>query len=886
MVMFEDESTVVSETVLDLVAAQAAAAPNATAVRAIDGTRTYAEVMEFAAAVSGALLMDGLEHEEPVAVYMRRTADLPAVLLGIMQAGGAYLPIDLQDPPDRLMTMLRIAGCRRIIGDALTLGNLPPVSESGIIALDVANIAPVMTKLARTPTSGTLAYVIFTSGSSGEPKAVEIEHQGMANTLKAARDLLAFTADDTFLAVTTLAFDISIIEVFLPLIVGADILLRDKQTLLEPQHMARLVREEGVTVVHTGPSVWSVILSQIPDFPRLRVAVSAGEAISPKLASVIAGYADRAWNMYGPTEATIWASGHILESGESANNAGISAPIGIEFPGVTVRIENPDCSLVSQGVEGELLLGDACVARGYRNRPELTAERFVLRDGSRYYRTGDRAVRNFDGVLEYKGRFDDQISIQGRRIEPREIEILIEKLPGIAHAAATWFETKSGTRAIVAAIVTEGVTQPDFAAIRNSLVSQIPESMIPAHFIALDALPINKNAKVDRAMIRGLLNDRICLFASTDDSTHMTATEKVIADVWARAMRVERIGPDSHFFAIGGDSLAAVTLNMRIEAALDILLPVQLVMEAPVLRDYAAMVDKIRAERFVQSDTSYIFPLTELPGTTPVFFVGVDLKLARNWRLPCSLYAIVFWASGGNMIEAETLEQLASVYVEGIRKLQPRGPYRIAGYSFGGVIALEIAQQLQGLGEEVECLFLLDPFYLSRTTSDTADKIIQHPFMGSSLSDRISQYGRESLADVRRHGLRGLIASLYKPVQKIRGAPWLLYNLYHLQAMTQLFRDRRGHPNTLQESLLPRNRWPIFWFSARKKAGEYIAHPYSGRSLALFTPNQGGEKAWADVLGSSKTTQLNAAHESVFEADAADQWQSELKALMRDPNFS
>ena len=884
--MFEDENTVVTETVLDLVAAQASRAPNANAVRAINGTRTYSEVLEFAAGVADALLIHGLEHEEPVAVYMHRTADLPAVLLGIMQAGGAYLPIDLQDPPDRLMTMLRIAGCRRIIGDTLTLGNLPPVSESGILAIDVADISPAMQKPTRTSTSGTLAYVIFTSGSTGEPKAVEIEHEAMANALKAARDLLEFTADDTFLAVTTLAFDISIIEVFLPLIVGADILLRDKQTLLNPQDMARLVRKEGVTVIHTGPSVWSVIFSQIPDFPRLRVAVSAGEAISPQFASVIAGYADRAWNMYGPTEATIWASGHILESGKSANNTGISAPIGTEFPGVTVRIEDPDGALVSQGDEGELLLGGVCVARGYRNRPGLTAERFVLRDGMRFYRTGDRAVRGFDGVLEYKGRFDDQISIQGRRIEPREIEILIEKLPDIAHAAATWFETESGTRAIVAAIVAKSETQPDIAAIRNSLVPQIPESMIPAHFITLNELPINKNAKVDRTMIRRLMDDRIGLSDSVDNSDDMTATEKVIANVWRRAMRVESVGPDSHFFAIGGDSLAAVTLNMRIEAALDVLLPTQLVMEAPVLRDYADMVDKIRAERFVQSDTSYIFPLIERPGTCPVFFVGVDLKLTRNWRLPCSLYAVAYWASGGKMIEAETLEQLASVYVEGIRKLQPQGPYRIAGYSFGGIIALEIAQQLQELDEEVEHLFLLDPFFLSRTKSDTADAIIQHPSMRPSLSDRISEYGRESLADVRRHGLRGLISSLYKPVQKIRGAAWLLYKLYHLRTMAQGFLFRREHSIPVQESLLPRDRWPVFWFSARKKAGEYIARPYSGRSLALFTPKQGGEEAWIDVLGSSRVAQLNTGHFSVFDADSADQWQSELKALMRDPSSS
>lgn len=880
--MLEEESAVVHKTVLDLVCAQAVRAPNKIAVRAIDGTRSYANVLDFAAAVANALHTDGLEHEEPVAVYMQRTADLPAVLLGIMRAGGAYLPIDLQDPPDRIMTMMRIAGCQRIIGDSTMLENLPPASQRVVNSINVAHILPVKAELPPSPTADDLAYVIFTSGSTGEPKAVEVEHRAMANALKAARDLLEFTTDDTFLGVTTLAFDISIIEIFLPLIVGADILLRDKKTLLDPHEMARLVREEGVTAIHTGPSVWSVILSQIPDFPKLRIAVSAGEAISPKLAKIIARYADRSWNMYGPTETTIWATGHILKGGEGTTNSGISAPIGTEFPGVSVRIEGPEGSLVSQGDEGELLLGDACVARGYRNRPDLTEERFVMRDGKRYYRTGDRAVRNSSGLLEYKGRFDDQISIHGRRIEPREIEILIEKLPGIAQAAATWFETESGTRAILAAIVAESETHPDLASIRNNLETQIPEAMVPAHLIVLDALPINKNAKIDRAAIRRLLDDKIGVSASGENSVGMTATEKAIADIWARALRVENIGPDSHFFASGGDSLAAVTLNLRIEAKLGMLLPAQLVLEAPILRDYAAMVDEISAERFVQSNTSYIFPLMERPSTTPEFFVGIDLKMARNWRLPCSLYAVAYWASGGNMIEVETVEQLAAVYIKGIRKLQPHGPYRIAGYSFGGIIALEIAQQLQELGEEVEHLFVLDPFQLSRTASDAGGAITQHPSTRPSQSDRISDYRRTSLANVRRHGLRGLIASLYRPVQKIRGGPWLLYNLFHLQLMSQLFRLRRRHLNLVRESLLSRNLWPVFWYSARRKAGEYIACPYNGRSLAVFTPDQGGEKAWADVLGSSNTMHLNAAHLSVFDAETSDQWQSELKALMQD----
>lgn len=864
-------------TVFDLVSAQAGRTPDACAVRAIDGKWTYAQVLDFAHSVASALHADGLQHEEPVAVFMLRTAALPSVLLGILRAGGAYLPIDLQDPPDRVMTMLRIAGCKRVIADAATLEKLRPFGDTGVRLTDVAAIAPTRNDLPPSPVPSDLAYVIFTSGSTGQPKAVEVEHRAMANVLLQARDLLQFSADDTFLAVTTLAFDISVVELFLPLIVGADVLLRDKPTLLNPKEMARLVREEGVTAIHTGPSVWSVILGQIPDFPKLRIAVSAGEAVSPAIARTISAYADTAWNMYGPTEATVWATGHIMRRDDPDNGTDISAPIGTPFQGVAVRVEDPNGALVADGEEGELLLGDVCVSRGYRNRPDLTAEKFVTRDDMRFYRTGDRVVRNAGGILQYKGRFDDQISIQGRRIEPREIEILIDAVPGIAQSAATWFLTESNTRAIVAAIVPDRGTTPDPDAIRLTLKKQVPEAMIPAKFLILDALPINKNAKVDRAAIRALLEGPSVDIASNAPIVGMTATEMVIADIWNRAMRVNTVGPASHFFAIGGDSLAAVTMNLRVENKLGISLPSQLVLETPVLRDYAARVDEIRARQFSPSNTNYIFPLVERPGTHPVFFVGADLRLAGHWHIPCSLYAVAYWAVGGKLVEMETLELLAATYIEGIKGLQPTGPYRIAGYSFGGLVALEIAQQLRRLGEQVEFLFILDPYQLSRTAIDRSQNVTRHASTRPSASSRFSNYGRESVAAIRRHGLRGLIASFYRPFQKIRGGPWLMYQLFHLH---------RRHPNLVRESLLPKSYWPVFWYSARRKAGEYVAHPYVDRALAIFTPKQGGEDAWLPIVGPHNTIRLDVDHLSLFEAETAYLWQLRLMDLVNAKNPS
>ena len=842
------------------------------AVLATDHSATYGEVVAMADGVAQVLSGAGLKDEQPVAVYMQRNAKLLGVLLGIMKAGGAYLPIDLQDPPDRVMTMLQIAGCNLVIGDHENCSKLPGWGECGpspaLRFLEVRHIEPVPDCQDVCASGGArLAYLIFTSGSTGAPKAVEIEHRSMMNVLIAARDLLKLTENDCFLGVTTLAFDISVAELFLPLMVGGSLVLRDKTTLLDPPGMARLVRDENITVIHTGPSVWAVILEQVPDFPKIRIAISAGEAISPSISRRLSAYGDVAWNMYGPTEATVWATGQVLTAEIQTDENAASAPIGLPFAGVDVLIEDQAGKPVKDGQNGELLLGGICVARGYRGRPDLTAERFVMRGDIRFYRTGDIVRRNPDGTLEYLGRVDDQISIQGRRVEPREIEVVLERQPDISHAAATWFETETGSRAIVCAIVPKDGRTPDNANLRKNLAQVFPEAMIPAKIVLLERLPTNKNAKVDRPAIRSMAS-RIDDQISSAQSGQMTPTEELVSQMWKRAMRMTDVSNDANFFAIGGDSLAAVTLNLELEQKLGIQLPPQLVLETPVLQDFAGRIDEVKARKFVQSETSYIFPLHERPGSTPVFFCGVDLTMARHWTQPFSLYAIAYWAGGGNLVEIDTIEGLAARYIEGMKEFQPSGPYRMAGYSFGAILALEIAQQLRASGETVETLFLLDPFQIFHTVDANDGQVIMHGSTRPSFSTRLKKYARDSMASVRRDGLRGVLASLYKPVEKFKGGPWLAYQLHHLHA-------RR--PDLVSERFLPRSMWPVFWYAARKKAAEYTARPYTGRAVMVITPKQGGENAWQKVLGPAcHVEKLQASHRSLFNADVAERWQSIL----------
>jgi enterobactin synthetase component F len=862
-----------------LFARQAEATPDAIAALTEQGPIRYAELARRAAAVCHHLRSRGLAAEQPVGVLMHRDADLLAVLLGIWQAGGCWVPFDPQDPPSRVLRLLAACGSDCLVGSPVLLQAVTPQAHGRPLPalVDASRIAPAPNDAGAcesAPGGTHLAYLLFTSGSTGEPKAVEVEHHGVLNLLMAARELLGFDASDRYLAVATVAFDIAVAELFLPLVCGGSLVLRDRALLLQPQQLAREVRAQGVTVLQTGPSVWQMLLAEVPDFPRVRVAISTGEAVAPELARRLAGCADQAWNLYGPTEATVWATGHRLSPDDASPYSAGSAPIGRPLAGLTAVVVDAQLQPLHDDTPGELLIGGAGVARGYRGHPALTQQRFItLPDGQRCYRSGDLVVRDASGVLHYLGRNDEQLKVRGVRIEPAEVESALLADARVAQAAVTWFDTGGSARAVVAAVVLRPGAVLSARELHDALAKQLPSQMIPARFLFVPWLPMTVSGKVDRRAIREAVALPPAQPADMPAEPQLSDTEKQLGGIWQRMLGLERVQPGDHFFSIGGDSLAAVQMMVEAEALFGLDLHVQTVFEAPTLHELAAKIDAARQRPAPLRNTDFVFPLVQMNGARPLFFCDINLSMARRgaWAVPCPLYAVSSWARGSGFVQADSLSALVAVHIEGIRRVQPNGPYRIGGFSKGGLIAYELAQQLQRQGEVVELLFLLDPTHPRRTTRvDTVQRwATKHRPLSERFAGRLKRI-------VRGPGERGFRPWLQDIVPYSRFPPlqWAIYQLVHLYGR---------HPNPISQKLLPRNRWPAFWFAAKKMMKEYVAEPYAGPVLAVFTAHDyaaGG--AWPALLGpQAQTRVLQTGHEHLFAEDVGREWMALLSRRLQ-----
>lgn len=872
--------------VAELFFRQADATPSAVAIVDRTGPTTYAALATRAAAVEQLLRHHPVTPEQPVGVLMPRTADLVAVLLGVMRAGAAYVPLDPDDPVERNRRIVAHSGCSLVVGERASFDTLQRAlaghtPDRALEWVDVSRIVASAMNDKRPPAAPggrRLAYLLFTSGSTGEPKGVEIEHASVVNLLFAAREILGFTSADRYLAASTIGFDISVAEIFLPLITGGSLLLRDRSIWLKPRALADDIREHGVTVLQMGPSVWSVVLSEVVPFPPVRVAISTGEPVPPPLARRIAAIGAQAWNLYGPTETTVWSTAHRLSATAEESSAAISAPIGRPIAATIVAILDEAGRPVAPGERGELYLGGAGVARGYRNQPALTAERFVALgdNGERHYRTGDVAAWNAHGDLEYFGRNDDQLKIRGVRIEPREVEAALLEHPAIAQTAATWFEG-AGSRSIVAGIVLRSGTSLTSAALHAWLGTRLPAAMVPSRFVFLAALPLAPSGKVDRNAIRAGVTAHATEDEEAKEATDgLNATERVIAGIWQRLLKVPAVKADDHFLAIGGDSLAAVKMITEVESLFKISLPVQTVFEAPTLRRLAARVERANEQTSESYESNYLFPLVEVPGSRPLFFSNVDLRLAirDTWKAPCSLYSISHWAQGSGFIKAKSVVDLARQHVARIRKVQPEGPYRIAGFSFGGLVALEMARQLRQDGERVDFLLLLDPMLPYRKPSAP---------QGYAMEGQVTPLDETWSGKFVRH-----VGAMWRDPGKIahyvwdrvrwhaRASPlkqWLIFQLVHLHGY---------RPNPLSQLIVPKNRWPAFWYSARRMAVQYVAQRHEGPMMAVFPDRGSRYQAWQELLDPQAELRfIPADHHALFSEPALSPWLGPVEEMLR-----
>ena len=659
------------------------------------------------------MLANGIRPGDIVAVALPRNEQLPIVLLAIMRAGAAYLPLDLEGPVSRMM---------QVIGDALPAALIAPpymhadFAGTGLPLLDPADLDIVPGDNPCPPDLSTakgVAYVLYTSGSTGRPKGVEITHRNLTNFLQGMERELAPTATDRFLAVTNLTFDIAGLELYLPLAVGACVVMAGNGVMHNPPALAQLIRRSEATHVQATPSLWRVLLAcSETRLDNVHVLVG-GEALSADLAARLKGAAARVTQFYGPTETTVWST--AFELGGTDGRDGNPPAIGRPILNTQVYVLDEARQLVPTGTVGELYIGGEGVARAYLHQADLTAERFLVnpftRDGSRMYRTGD-LVRWGDGVLEFIGRADDQVKINGHRVEPGEIEKLLLAHEDVAQAAVAARRDHDGAISLVAYLVAERGAAVDIDALRILLAGRLPAAMMPASFMVIGAMPLMPSGKLNRNALPAPARARPRIHAEP-----VTPMEKNLAALWQQVLKVESVGLHDNFFELGGDSLNVAEMVARFPDWFGMELPLGSVFEAPTIAALAALIERLGSES--HDPLSVVLPLRELGETAqrPLFcihpIIGVSMgfsSLLRHLDPSIPVYGLQSRGLRAGASLPGSVEEVAADYLTQIRLIQPEGPYRLIGRSLGGLIGHAIADRMQSQGLRVEMLAMIDSY--------------------------------------------------------------------------------------------------------------------------------------------------------------------------------
>jgi len=725
-------------------AAQVARTPHLVAAEYEGVTLSYADLNRHANQIGRRLRELSVGPEVLVGVCMQPGLTRLAALLGIWKAGGAYVPLDPALPQDRLAFMITDTAMPVILTDPASLGSLP-AGGSGLVGVpfgtsegtqrDIHALVDLESErdriralddadLESTASRENVAYVIYTSGSTGPPKGVVVEHRHLVNLLHGMIRHWDVGPDDRVLQFASLSFDVSVRDMFMPLLSGSRVVLAPASTLHSPPRLAALLRDRRITLADLTPSVISLLGET--EFPALRVLVSGGEELPSELAR---RWAERPGlrfvNGYGPTETTVTAT--LMELDRTTP---LPPPIGRPIrPNCQAYVLDPHLNPVPVGVTGELHLGGAGVARGYLNRPELTRQRFIPdpfrpAPGARLYKTGDLVRRRPDGTIAFAGRADGQVKIRGLRIELGEIETALAAHRAVAQAVAAVRTGPAGDRHLVAWYRAESGADPspEPAELRAHLARTLPGYMVPAELIPVQAIPLSNSGKADRA---ALLAARPGGPADPDKSATpppappATFTESVLADSYAAVLGRGPTGALDSFFDLGGSSLQVMRLVDAIHAELGVDVSVTEVFLHPTPRGLAASIDAQRSA----GDTGGSGPLVRLsrgPGERPLFLVHAVGGTVFSYAPLARELAGTFAVSG---VEAPGLHRgatpaslgaLADEYTGRIRAAQPDGPYRLAGWSMGGVIAFEVARRLERAGAEVSLLALLDaPFDLT-----------------------------------------------------------------------------------------------------------------------------------------------------------------------------
>jgi amino acid adenylation domain-containing protein len=683
----------------ELFAAQAERTPDAVAVSWRGAATTYVELDRRSARLANALRRRGVGPESRVGVCLSRTPELVVALLGVLRAGGAYVPLDPAYPRERLGWMLEDAHVDVVLTESHLAERLPD-GAAELLLLDRADLSA---EPDRAPESGVgpenLSHVIFTSGSTGRPKGVMIRHSSTIVLLHWLRDTVSDEERSALLFSTSINFDVSVAEIWGTLCWGGRLVLVENAlelaTVSEPVVHASMVPSAAAELLRAGGIPASV-----------RTLNLGGEALPATLARGLyaLGHVERVGNLYGPTEDTTYSTYSLV--GRDAAQVHVGCPVA----NTRAYVLDGELQPVPVGVVGELYLSGDGLARGYAGRPDATAERWLPcpfgTPGSRMYRVMDRVRWLATGELEYFGRTDFQVKVRGFRIELGEIEAALRGHTAVREAVAVVREDAPGDRRIVAYVTGEGVSA---AELRAHAAARLPEYMVPSAVVVLDRLPLTPNGKTDRGALPApdRAADAGAPLAPRDE------LERTLASIWEEVLGVSPVGVRDDFFALGGHSLLAVRLMAQVERATGVRLPLAVLFAASTVEALAAELRRGRAA----GERSPLVRIRPEGERTPLFLVhpvGGDVlayaALARHLDPDQPVYGLRSRGLADGEEPAATVEEMAADYLRALREAQPAGPYRLGGWSMGGVVAFEMARQLESAGEAVETLALIDSY--------------------------------------------------------------------------------------------------------------------------------------------------------------------------------
>jgi amino acid adenylation domain-containing protein len=700
-------------TIAQLVDNEASKYPTKTAVKHGGRACTYQTLIEQSNQLARYLKKYNLNAGDVVAIAMERSPEMVIVLLALIRSGVTYLPIDNSFPMERINYMLTDAGVKTVITSKKFSGqyfNFPNTIFTEDAFEECTNYG--LETFEADIDEESIAYILYTSGSTGEPKGVAVKHSGLLNLLLSVKNSPGISENDVMLASTTISFDIAELEIFLPLISGATMVMADADTVKDGRSLLDIAKSEHITIMQGTPFMWHTMLEAGWTEALPITIFCGGEAMAKELAEKLLTRCKVLWNMYGPTETTIYS---IIKKISPKDEV---ITIGKPVLNTQVYLLDEGMNKVAAGEVGEIYIAGAGVAKGYINKPELTDEKFIADPfsavaGQKMYKTGDLGKVLDNGDIQCLGRTDYQIKIRGYRVETEEIEHQLRLQKNIKAALVVLYKDTLANMHLVAYIVPEG-TFKDADIIeqaktwKDELKSSLPAYMVPNAYVGIPAIPLMVNGKIDR---KALPEPAIEKGIANAFEAPQTEIEILLADIFLQNIAITRIGVNDNFFDLGINSLVAVKIMIQVEKQFGKRLPLAALLKYPTIKQLALAIPDYSFNSIYKSLT----PIKPQGCKIPLYIVhGIGLNVFNLYQMASKLdkeqpvYGLQALGLDGTMEPLDNIETIAKFYNNEILMHNPHGPYAIAGYSLGGYIAYEMVRQLEAMGKEVKMLVMFD----------------------------------------------------------------------------------------------------------------------------------------------------------------------------------